>query len=229
MRTSIAQLNGNRIADLADLAAGGADVADIDQRHALGSMDPWQLLDRAVDIVAQANRIIARQEIRIAQLEELSASDELTGLLNRRGLLQALGQVLDLAKRQGGEGVVVFIDLDGFKSVNDSFGHAAGDAVLRKTAAVISGFLRKSDITGRLGGDEFVAVFVQSDEIRARRRAGELADLLNSEFADHLGRHIPLRASLGIMPYQAGDNANDLLRQADALMYQDKISRRCGK
>ena len=96
-----------------------------------------------------------RLEQRLAYLETMVSSDELTGLLNRRGLMGAFARANASAKRGGSGGVIVVCDLDGFKKVNDQQGHAQGDEVLRQIGSILRRKIRKMDAAARFGGDEF--------------------------------------------------------------------------
>lgn len=188
-------------------------------------IDPWELLQKALSAAEEARRIIADQSARIAQLESLSLTDELTGLANRRGFEQALRRTLALATRHNGSGVLAYIDLDDFKSINDRLGHAAGDAVLRQVGALLAANVRESDIVARLGGDEFVAVLVQADRANGMDRALSLQRILNRSFARHNGVTIPIRASMGAAIYGPDDDADSLIQRADQGMYADKNER----
>ena len=188
-------------------------------------VDPWELLRKALSAAEEARRIIADQSARIEQLESLSLTDELTGLANRRGFEQALRRTLALASRHDGSGILAYIDLDDFKSINDRLGHGAGDAVLKQVGALLAANVRESDIVARLGGDEFVAVLVQASGANGAGRATALQRILNRSFARHNGITIPIRASMGATVYGAKDDPETLMQRADQDMYADKRGR----
>jgi diguanylate cyclase (GGDEF)-like protein len=150
-------------------------------------------------------------------LAEDSRTDALTGCLNRRGFDERLAGELSRARRDGGSLGLVLIDLDRFKVVNDTLGHAAGDELLRRVARVVCEQLRPADALGRLGGDEF-AVLVPG--------AGELAtELVASRIQDALDEHAP--ASLGTASHPVhGADAIALEERADAALYASKAARR---
>src|SRR5581483_9052415 len=102
------------------------------------------------------------------ELRRLADQDALTGLLNRRGFLDGVQRELRRMQRAEERGALLSLDLDNFKQVNDSAGHAAGDRVLRATADVLRQRLRATDVVGRLGGDEFAALLLDVDEPQAR-------------------------------------------------------------
>ncbi len=188
-------------------------------------VDAWALLKKALSAAEEARRIIADQSVRIQHLESLSLTDELTGLANRRGFEQTLRRTLALASRHRGSGILAYLDLDDFKSINDRLGHAAGDAVLRQVGALLAANVRESDIVARLGGDEFVAVLVQADGANGGDRAQALQRILNRSFARHNGITIPIRASMGAAVYGDKDDPETLLQRADQDMYANKRER----
>ncbi len=149
--------------------------------------------------------------------------DALTGLPNRQGLATRLDHALAVARREGGAAAVLFLDLDGFKAVNDGRGHAAGDAVLREIAARLRSRLRDTDTVARLGGDEFVVVAERVDD--AQRISTLARKLLAVVTAPVLvgQESLTVSASIGIAlgPGDA-DTAEALLAAADAAMYAAK-------
>jgi len=167
-------------------------------------------------------KTVDEQTDRIAHLEALATTDELTGTLNRRGFEEELDRLLARAERKNEEGVLVYVDLDGFKPVNDTFGHAAGDEVLRQVARVLTENVRDMDVVGRLGGDEFAVILVGSERDKGLERAEMLNDLLNESWIDWSGTVITIGASFGMQSYQAGDQAENLISSADAAMYKIK-------
>ncbi len=163
------------------------------------------------------------------RLAELALTDELTGLPNRRHLFDRLEQALARLERHPGVVGVVVVDLDGFKEVNDRFGHAAGDAVLRRVAAELVAVVRPSDTVARLGGDEFVVLCEDAPGTEgAREIAGRLrgAVLARMELPDGSGP-VEVRASVGA---RATDDPvivpASLLAAADRAMYVDKRNSR---
>ena len=176
-----------------------------------------------------ARSVISRQEARIAELEALSAMDELTGLYNRRGFFHAFTQELDRARRGiSPGGLLVMIDLDNFKAVNDTFGHAAGDACLRLVGETLNAEIRPMDTAARLGGDEFVLLLCGADRDRAAARVQALTWDLNRLAVSWNGSGIAINASVGLKHYTAGDTANAIFQQADFNMYNSKKAGRPG-
>jgi diguanylate cyclase (GGDEF)-like protein len=160
------------------------------------------------------------------EMEQLALSDELTGLRNRRGFLVLADQALRLARRTKAKCVLVFVDLDGLKRVNDTRGHAAGDALIADAARVLSSVFRESDVVGRVGGDEF-AVFALLDE---HDGASAVNARLLAEIEKFNAQSVPsLRVSMSIgievIPATADVPLDVLLSRADRAMYETKRRR----
>ncbi|HEY3918368.1 MAG TPA: GGDEF domain-containing protein [Stellaceae bacterium] len=171
------------------------------------------VIDWACAVTAAAELRVAALEERLAYLETQIASDELTGLLNRRGFLAVFGRVSAAAKRGGAGGVIAVCDLDGFKKVNDLLGHAQGDDVLRRVGTILRHEIRKMDAAARLGGDEFALMLVGVTPAAARRKCHWLGRLI--------GR-LGLGASFGIAAFDGDDSEETVLHRADMAMYEEK-------
>ncbi len=159
----------------------------------------------------------------VTKQRRLAATDGLTGVLSRDAILSALRRVIDTSSNQST--AVLYIDLDGFKSINDTYGHAAGDQLLKETACRFVGTLRSGDAIGRLGGDEFLVVLEPGSDDDAALAAASRLHTVCTEPID-LGLYsVTARASIGAAT-TAGrlSNADDLLLQADLAMYQAKRS-----
>ncbi|MGY4829112.1 diguanylate cyclase domain-containing protein [Sphaerotilaceae bacterium SBD11-9] len=154
----------------------------------------------------------------------MALHDPLTGLANRSGLQADLGALLDQARRDGSQVALCFVDLDGFKSVNDQHGHEAGDTLLRLAAQRIASCTRSHDMVARLGGDEFVVVLTQlHDPAEIVPALERVVDVLSTPFSVGGGVEARIGASLGVavFPQDAGD-VDSLLSKADAAMYAAK-------
>jgi diguanylate cyclase (GGDEF)-like protein len=149
--------------------------------------------------------------------------DSLTGLPNRLLLMDRLDHALARAARVGTETAVLFVDLDAFKTVNDSLGHAAGDELLREAAGRLLSCVRSADTAARFGGDEFVVLLEDVDDQRVARVANRILEAMNEPFADR-NRQVFIGASSGIAV--GGDQADDLLRNADLALYRAKAKGR---
>lgn len=159
------------------------------------------------------------------ELEARAMEDELTGLANRRQINEALRRAVHRLVRSGGPIGVVYIDLDGFKAINDRFGHDEGDLVLVEVARSLRDVTRLSDCVGRLGGDEFVMVAeTMEGEADADEMARRVLAALSAPVVTPTGVH-RLSASVGVvLTADPTTSAQDLLREADHLMYEAKQS-----
>jgi diguanylate cyclase (GGDEF)-like protein len=194
-------------------------------KTALTTKQPWQLLEQALDIVTTAEIRINEQKRRIVELESQIMTDPLTGLANRRGFDDHLKRILSGAQRHGDSGVLVYIDLDAFKPVNDSLGHDAGDAVLKKVGKTLKENLRQTDVVARLGGDEFALLLTHTSASEGLYRTRKLQGILAASPAIFDGRKIPIQASFGAAPYDRDSSETEVLRMADAAMYDEKRRR----
>lgn len=183
---------------------------------------PSPLVEQILDTTAEVASFVTEQSARIAYLENLSLTDELTGLRNRRGFNDHLQRTLASAQRYGEQGVLVFCDLDAFKEINDSFGHHVGDIVLRQVARVIEAQVRETDVVARLGGDEFAILMIQTSWRDGLKRAQMLNHVLNRTIVTYDGHEIPVMASFGVEAFGPTDEATNLLARADMSMYVNK-------
>lgn len=175
--------------------------------------------------VSLARRIEASRresEEKALLLEALVTRDALTGLLNRRGFTRALQDASDDTGAAKDAVAVLYLDLDGFKGVNDTLGHAVGDAVLQRAAARLRGSVRSADAVARLGGDEFAVLLRNPGDPAALKRIGE--KVLGAISTVHPEHHPELRmaASIGICIAARGSSLTDALGRADSLMYEAK-------
>jgi diguanylate cyclase (GGDEF)-like protein/PAS domain S-box-containing protein len=157
-----------------------------------------------------------------ARLLHLADHDHLTGLFNRRRFYEELERELARVRRYGGRAALLWVDLDGFKEINDRFGHHVGDDVLRHVAAALRLEVRRSDFIGRLGGDEFGVVLVEVDEEEAQTVAQRILVRLQDLVLPG-GIHLRLSASIGVaLLHQLGADAKEAMVYADRAMYASK-------
>lgn len=177
-------------------------------------------------ILALARDISERKAYQ-ERLEQQASHDMLTGLPNRLLFLDRLATALASARRNRRGLAVMFIDLDGFKHINDSLGHAAGDALLVEAGRRIGGMLRQADTVARFGGDEFVVLL---PEVETPEDAHVIAVKIREAFLppfDLAGRPVAVVPSIGLAHFPGhGDDADSLLRAADDAMYREKNGRR---
>jgi diguanylate cyclase (GGDEF)-like protein/PAS domain S-box-containing protein len=189
------------------------DVQLVPHRNAEGNVDSAYVL---------VNDITARKLVE-RMLEQQALSDPLTGLPNKRYFGDRLAQALAQARRQESRIALLFLDLDGFKDVNDRLGHAAGDGLLKEVAARLSACVRAADTVARLGGDEFAVLLETNRSIDdAELVAGKLVEALHAPFALAEGE-VSISCSVGIALHPVdGDDFKSLLRHADLAMYRAK-------
>jgi diguanylate cyclase (GGDEF)-like protein len=184
--------------------------------------DQQLVVDWAMATVAQAEQRLVALQARIEYLEGLSVTDELTGLLNRRGFLAQLERAIAAARRGGPHGVLMICDLDDFKTINDRHGHLVGDDALCQTAELLAQHVRRADTVARLGGDEFAILLIGAHLVAARRKAHALAQLIAATAITSGTSAISLRVSFGLATYTGGESEEDLLNRADMAMYGQK-------
>jgi diguanylate cyclase (GGDEF)-like protein len=165
---------------------------------------------------------VGRLKAHLTEAEGLADRDALTPLLNRRAFLRELRRVTTFAQRYGAPASLIYFDLDGFKAVNDRFGHAAGDQALQAVADRLAANVRESDIVGRLGGDEFAVILVQADLPAAEAKAAALAAGIAAEPVQCGEWLAPIKVSYGVQQIDPGLDADQILARADAAMYARK-------
>lgn len=164
-----------------------------------------------------------------AQIEELQASadtDYLLGIANRRGFERELNRAIAYMKRYRASGALVVLDVDRLKPINDAFGHAAGDQVLKAIVATLTAHVRASDVVGRLGGDEFALLLWNLSETDARVKAAALEESIDRLTFVFDGRTITAGASAGVAVLDTHSEAGRALEAADSAMYVRKALRR---
>jgi diguanylate cyclase (GGDEF)-like protein len=168
-----------------------------------------------------------RQELdqsmsRIEYLEQLADQDSLAPVANRRAFVRELSRNLSYAERYGTPSSVIYLDLNGLKQLNDTKGHAAGDAAILKVAKILAANVRESDIVGRLGGDEFGVMLSHADEDAARGKAEFLAKTIAEDPLEWDGGLIDLEVAFGVHTIRGGGDAGAALEAADKAMYAHK-------
>ncbi len=168
---------------------------------------------------------ITQMEIRISELEQLADTDTLTPLPNRRAFLRRLEAVIGYCARHGTPAAIVFVDLDGLKRINDEYGHAAGDAVLRHVATQLSASLRGSDMVARIGGDEFGLILDHLNETDASAKAFSLTEQIAADKVNLGCTRINVTITAGIAVVRPGDTVDGLITRADDAMYAKRLHR----
>jgi diguanylate cyclase (GGDEF)-like protein len=165
----------------------------------------------------------------LARIEELKASadtDFLLDILNRRGFERELTRALAFIKRYHASGALIVLDVDRLKPINDEFGHAAGDQVLKAIVAALLREVRASDVVGRLGGDEFAVLLWNLSETDARAKAAALEQAIDELRFAFRGSTVASGASAGVAILNSHSDPRRALEEADSAMYVRKAQRR---
>ena len=163
---------------------------------------------------------------RTDELKRIAYVDSLTGLVNRRYLEMRLGQAQEEFSLFNTPFGVLMIDVDHFKKVNDSFGHAKGDIVLAHIAQILANNLRATDTLGRWGGEEFIAVLPSANAVLTRSLADRCRMLVESSALNIDGKRVSPTISIGATTFEPNDNTSTVIARADAAMYKSKTEGR---
>ena len=169
---------------------------------------------------------LARALERIEELEASADTDFLLDIPNRRGFERELHRAISYIKRYHASGALVVLDVDRLKPINDAFGHAAGDQVLKAVAATLLRLVRSSDVVGRLGGDEFAVLLWNLSETDAKAKAASLEQAIDRLTFTFRGRSVTAGASAGVAILGPHAEAGRALEEADSAMYVRKAQRR---
>ena len=169
---------------------------------------------------------LARALARIEQLEASADTDFLLDIPNRRGFERELDRAVAFIKRYHASGALIVLDVDRLKPINDAFGHAAGDQVLKAIVATLLRHVRSSDVIGRLGGDEFALLLWNLTETDARAKAASLEEAIDRLTFTFRGRTVTAGASAGVAILGPHAQAARALEKADSAMYVRKAQRR---
>ncbi len=183
---------------------------------------------RLIERIAEQAGPVIHNSIVFEQTQEDSLTDPLTGLPNRRSMFVHLSRELSRAARTKGEVAMIVMDVDGFKTINDTYGHNVGDNALRQVAATLQSALRPYDLCVRYAGDEFIVVLADSSREAADAKRRELQELVAGiELEVRPGKRLAISVSAGasVFPHD-GATQEALLADADQRMYRDKTARR---
>jgi diguanylate cyclase (GGDEF)-like protein len=177
-------------------------------------------------IIRRLRTQLSRAQARIAELQASADTDFLLDIPNRRGFERELNRAIAYIKRYHASGALIVLDVDRLKPINDAFGHAAGDQVLKAVVAALSRQVRSSDVIGRLGGDEFALLLWNLSETDARAKAASLEEAIDQLAFVFCGSTVTAGASAGVAILGPHAEAGRALEQADSAMYVRKAQRR---
>jgi diguanylate cyclase (GGDEF)-like protein len=172
--------------------------------------------------VDSLRRELQQTRSRLEETEKTADQDQLLPVFNRRAFVRELTRYISFTGRYGTPASLVYFDLDSFKLVNDTYGHAGGDAVLAHFSQILLQNVRDSDIVGRLGGDEFGVLLSHANQDQAHKKADQLASSLNASPTLFQGRTIPASFSYGAFELKPGEDAAIAMARADEAMYAHK-------
>jgi diguanylate cyclase (GGDEF)-like protein len=186
-------------------------------------------LHHLIEESAGLRRELERTRSRLAELERLANEDSLTPISNRRAFLRDLARMIGYVERYGAACSLLYFDLNDLKAINDSFGHAAGDAALIHVAEMLLSHTRSSDVVGRLGGDEFGVLLTRADEAVALAKAQQLADVVARTPLVSKGNPIVISVAFGAHRLTAGEEPQAALAAVDRTMYRQKRNLAVGR
>jgi diguanylate cyclase (GGDEF)-like protein len=184
---------------------------------------------QAALLLAEIERLtaeLAKARVTIADLETRADVDPLLNILNRRGFERELKRSLAYLSRYKGEAAMLFLDLDGFKAVNDRHGHAAGDVLLKAVADALTAHVRASDVVARLGGDEFGVLLWNLGMQQASVKARDLEQVVAAVVVEHDAARLSVGASAGLVALAGTATPAQMIDAADKAMYARKKERR---
>ena len=205
-------------------AASGQKVAP--RRSSAAGSRPPAVSNGTKATIRRLKAQLARTQAQIEELQASADTDFLLGIPNRRGFERELHRAIAYMTRYATRGALIVLDVDRLKPINDSFGHAAGDEVLKAIAATLTRQVRASDVVGRLGGDEFALLLWNLSETDARAKAAALEQAIDDLSFVFGGQRLNAGASAGVALLGSHADAGRALEEADAAMYVRKAQRR---
>ena len=175
-----------------------------------------------IDEVERLKRDLELSHKKVEELENIADEDPLVPILNRRAFEREMVRATAYARRYKTPTSLIYIDLDDFKTINDTHGHAGGDAVLRHVGQVLSTNVRQSDVVARIGGDEFAIILVHADSEAAANKMGRLLEAITAVPVEFGDADILIGVSAGVAQFGEDDDMVALLDRADRAMYRHK-------
>ena len=224
---AVARTNAAAATASADPSADdGSAIADVMSIAGLTEADLTPAVRAAIaGLMAEVDKLrrdLAAAKARTAYLEKLADEDALMPVANRRAFVRELSRLMSFAQRYGATSSIVYFDVNGMKKINDSHGHAAGDAALQHVAKILVENVRNHDVVGRLGGDEFGVLLVQTDQASADEKGTKLAEAIESNPVIWKDQRLQLTAAWGAYAFTGEDNVAKAIEAADQAMYRRK-------
>jgi diguanylate cyclase (GGDEF)-like protein len=182
-------------------------------------------------LMAEVDRLrdeLDRTQRRYEELERDANLDPLVPVLNRRAFVREMSRLISFSGRYNMAASLVYFDLNAFKTLNDTYGHAAGDAALLHIGDLLRAHVRESDVVGRLGGDEFGIILANASDEVAQKKARSLAELLAANPLNLDGQTLSLSAAFGTYEFKPGETAQLAMANADLAMFKQKRSMKAG-
>jgi diguanylate cyclase (GGDEF)-like protein len=176
--------------------------------------------------VDNLRRELTQTRVRLEDMEKAADQDGMLPLLNRRAFVRELTRYIAFTGRYNTPASLIYFDLNHLKKTNDTYGHAAGDAVLAHFSQVLVAHVRESDCVGRLGGDEFGVLLSHANQDKALKKADALAAALQASPTQWNGQSIPISFAYGAFELKSGDNPDTAMARADQAMYAQKKAQR---
>lgn len=209
-------ITGTRTPKMSDrIAALGIPENEITQSVSLAVS---ALLEKIDDV----NRELTRTRNELHELEQLVDVDVIAPIPNRRAFMRRLNWAVSMNERYGHPSSLLYLDLNDFKKINDTHGHAAGDKAIQHVSQIFVSMLRDSDFLARVGGDEFAIILYYADTAAATERGKKIAEAIKNSSFIYNNKPIALTTSFGVYTLKKGDTADTALTSADMAMYVDK-------
>jgi diguanylate cyclase (GGDEF)-like protein len=177
---------------------------------------------RVLQLTQDLNSVLVSERALREEVKQLSLTDELTGIFNRRGITENLEVEVARSRRLGTPLSLLMLDIDRFKPINDTFGHATGDEVIRTVAQALKKELRETDVLGRFGGDEFIVVLPALELEGAIAAAHRLRQSVQFSAIEMLARGVSITISVGVATCRPTDSTVHLMSRADGALYAAK-------
>jgi diguanylate cyclase (GGDEF)-like protein len=180
--------------------------------------------ERLIEEISRLRGQVAQLQTRVEELDELAHQDSLIQLPNRRGFMRELERLCARVGRYGNGAAMLFVDLDGLKMINDTFGHRAGDGALIQVAELLTKGVRRGDVVARIGGDEFGILLDNASETSAHETAARLVELICGCEFSHDGDELPLSVAIGVAMIDGSGSPDEVMARADEEMYRRKAA-----